>query len=136
MAYSVEKWAKVKADYLSGSYSYKKLVQKYSITEAAIVQRSLREGWEKGKHKDVIEAKQQANMIDKFAEIGYGEKDALEDVRRLIKESPKDGLNYYFKLVGTFAPVKRELTGKDGENLIPSKMSEEELDKRIKSMIA
>ncbi len=136
MAYSVEQWAKVKADYESGKHSFRELQQKYNITYKAIFTKANVDNWVKGKCEDIIQAEKQLNMIEKFSEIGYKEQEALKDVRQLIRDNPKEGLNLYFKLVGTFAPVRREVTGKDGESLIPSKMSEDELDKRIKSMIA
>jgi hypothetical protein len=73
MAYSVETWAKAKADYETGNYSVQALSIKYKISAPAIVKRSMNEKWVKGALKPIIEKTIQEKYIAAFAKAGIDE---------------------------------------------------------------
>ena len=135
MAYKVSTWAKVKTDYESGNYSFEELHRKYTISEKQLKTKAQKDKWIKGKLKPEIEAKIQETMKEKFTRLGLTEDKVLKKVKEVIDDSPKAGLEFYFKLVGSYAPAKREITGKDGSALLPtSKMTKEELLKQLEEL--
>lgn len=136
MAYDTETITKVGTHYESGDSSIRELVQKFNISAPTIESWIQKYKWVKGRLIHLKDEKKKENWIEIFARLGLTEEKVAKKVIDLIDKGDKEGLIQYFKLAGSYAPVKREVTGKDGESLIPSKMSEEELDKRIRSMMA
>ena len=135
MAYKTTTWAKAKADYESGNFIVAQLQKKYRIHTSTIDKRIATYKWIKGASKKKIQERIQETMKEKFARLGLPEDKVLEKVKEVIDENPKAGLDYYFKLVGSYAPMKREITGKDGSALLPtSKMTKEELIKQLESL--
>ncbi len=135
MAYPAETWAKVRADYETGNFSVRELSENYQIFYKTIDDKIASDGWIKGKYKPAIEAKIKETMIERFTRMGLSEVAACEKVVELIKKGDKKGLDFYFKLTGAYVPVKKAEIVNEGNSLIPSNMTREEIDERIRRMI-
>ena len=117
MGYSASTWAKVKADYESGNYSKAQLHKKYTISEKAISNKLIKEGWVKGKNKPLIEQGIAERNIAMFAKHGmtqdkvveklvegvlYGQK-AMEELAKYIEINKPTGDEEDSKKSGNFS---------------------------------
>ena len=130
MAYSTKTWAKVKADYLTGSFSVEQLSKKYSISEPAIILKLKKEKWVKGASKPAIEKKIEESTIEAFARLGVTKDfvlakvfEGLEATKVVITGGKNDAfaevipdhqnidkfVTQYNKMTGQYAPEKQEI---------------------------
>ena len=67
-------WSKIRADYISGKYSYDRLAEMHKVSRTAIVNHSRKEGWSKAK-KEIVES-HIANVTEaiKKSDMEYTEK--------------------------------------------------------------
>ena len=132
MAYSTDKWAKVKADYLTGNFSYDDLSEKYRISEPCIRKRSKSDGWVKGELKEKIQKKIEESTLEAFARIGLTKDKVLKTILagfeadKVVITGGKDDafaevvpdhmaidkyITQYNKMTGQYAPEKKEISG-------------------------
>jgi len=106
---SDKKWREVEAAYLNGEGSLRAIAEKYGVSSAVIMKRSVSEKW--------VEKKQQINSTIKTEvakEIAKGgvikEFDAIAKIDRLIErmDTAMDDKNFAHKL-GEFASVTHKL---------------------------
>ena len=72
-------WENLKADWCTGEYTYRELAEKYGISDAAIVKRKQKEGWE-AIPKDVA---------DDYVNAVFKARDSIEKVSKVSKVSRK-----------------------------------------------
>ncbi|MBQ8201455.1 MAG: hypothetical protein IJZ74_06790 [Clostridia bacterium] len=78
-------WEKIKAEYLAGGTSYRKLAEKYEVPRSTLEQRAKREGWRK-QHEDV-KGKAEAKARQKIVTQRANDIAALDRARsKLIKK--------------------------------------------------
>ena len=130
MAYSTKIWAKVKADYLTGNFSYDDLSEKYRISEPCIRKHSKSGGWVKGELKEKIEEKIEESTIEAFARLGLTKDKILQKINdgleadKVVITGGKDNafaevipdhqaidkyITQYNKMTGNYAAEKQEI---------------------------
>lgn len=91
-------WTKIKADWLKGGTSYKKLAEKYGVKEGSIKNRASKEGWRKDKlliaDKVSTElrgrvARVRVNHLEKLIEANEALLDGLVKLAEEIRADPK-----------------------------------------------
>ena len=55
-------WSKIKADYISGGTSYRKLAKKYGVSPTTLTKVAIREGWNDARHQ--AEIKQTSKIVN------------------------------------------------------------------------
>ena len=80
MAYSTDKWAKVKADHLTGNFSVDELWKKWGISTTAIENRIDKEKWVKGELKAKIEKKVEESTIAMMARLNMPKERVVKEV--------------------------------------------------------
>ena len=90
-------WAKIKAEWLKGGTSYKKLAEKYKVSEKTIANRSSNEGWgkDKGRIREEVGKKLCARIVRvreeqliKLMEANEDVIDALVAIATATKKGP------------------------------------------------
>ena len=59
-------WKKIKAEYIAGGTSYRKLAEKYGVSPTTLTKVAIREGWVKARHQ--AEIKKTSKIIDSVSE--------------------------------------------------------------------
>ena len=125
MAYPAETWARIKADYETGNFSYEKLAQIYQVSDPAIRLKATEENWIKGALKPKIEAKAQNRIVNLMSKLGMDEEKriSLFTETLLADKTTSQGMtepdwnarlkahDMVFKLAGDYAPTETKLSG-------------------------
>ena len=91
-------WTKIKADWLKGGTSYKKLAEKYGVKEGSIKNRASKEGWRKDRDKIETEARQtiharavrgRVEQLEKLITANEAVIDGLLALAELVKAKPE-----------------------------------------------
>lgn len=63
-------WLKIKTEYINGHISYRKLAEKYGVSESSLTRKAISEGWkaEREAQRSKIEAKTQQKAVEKIAD--------------------------------------------------------------------
>jgi hypothetical protein len=125
LAYPVELWAKIKADYETGNYSYEKLAEIYHVSDPAIRLKATEDNWIKGRLKEKIEEKTQHRVINMLSKLGWDEKKRIEKFADILEadKTGSEGIaepdwnarlkahDMIFKIAGDYAPTETKLSG-------------------------
>ena len=113
--------------------------EKYGIAERTIEKRIADYKWIKGQAKPLIEKSIAEKNIELFAKAGMTEDKVIEKIAEGIRDDDA-GIRYryiqeYHKLCGTYAPTKREVTGKDGKDFMPVPKTQQDIDAELKELL-
>lgn len=79
-------WKKIKAEYLAGDISYRKLADKYGVSEAALTRKAVKDGWAKKRDevRSKSEAKAKQKIVEKTAETMADNAAIAADIKRSL----------------------------------------------------
>ena len=126
--YTTEEWAKWQAAYESGKFAsiealhnhYSNLKEKIpSIPSLKI--RCSKDRWDKGLHKEELLEAQASKFIRLAGEMGFGEKQLVEELVRCIQnpysEYKSIGIKHFLDITGFRAPTKIAKTDGEGTDV-------------------
>ena len=97
-------WRKIKAEYIAGGISQRKLAEKYGVSASNLMRRANREGW--NKKRETAESKAMAKTEQKTAE-------AVADNAVLLERIKTKLLQRLDEMVDTFPTKAQEMKLKD-----------------------
>ena len=126
--YSAEEWAKWRAAYESGKFASIRELRKYYVnlkekipSFASLNIKCYKEGWQKDLHKEELIEAQAAKFIRLAGEMGFGEKQLVEELVRCIQnpysEYKSIGIKHFLDITGFRAPTKIAKTDGEGTDV-------------------
>lgn len=91
-------WAKIKAEYLRGGISYRKLAQKHGINASTLMGKAATEGWKKSEQR--VASKAQAKAERKIVSQRAKDIAALDNTRSLLIEKLKKSVERFPDIPG------------------------------------
>lgn len=79
-------WKKIKAEYLAGDISYRKLADKYGVSEAALTRKAVKDEWAKKRDevRSKSEAKAKQKIVEKTAETMADNAEIASDIKHSL----------------------------------------------------
>ena len=85
-------WKKIKAEYIRGGVSYRKLAAKYEVSPTTLYRRMKKEKW--ADLREQKEAKANAKIVESEANRVANREDGIQTVADLLLEKIKNGISY------------------------------------------
>lgn len=84
-------WRKIKAEYIRGGISYRKLADKYGVSLSSITRRSAKDNW--ADLRKQTEKKTSTKIVESVASQEAKRVDGIQTLADLLLEKIKDGVN-------------------------------------------